>query len=192
MPREMTLGGALWINLANTIMKQSGNLTDGLDDPEYTIRWLEANGLLADRHAAERVLSAVLPALVQLRDICADAIADLMREGRLSEPTLARIGDISRHLAVDVRMERRHGGFQLIHEARNPADRVRYAVLRSLADTLARYAPDRIRKCGHEACMLHFVDTSKSGKRRWCSMELCGNRRKAAEFYARQKLRSDG
>nr|WP_090396707.1 CGNR zinc finger domain-containing protein [Natribacillus halophilus] len=45
----------------------------------------------------------------------------------------------------------------------------------------------RIRECEHPECILYFVDTSKSGKRRWCSMELCGNRQKAADFYARKK-----
>ena len=45
----------------------------------------------------------------------------------------------------------------------------------------------RIRKCA--ACVLHFYDTSKKGTRRWCSMELCGNRHKVAA-YAR-RLRTD-
>ena len=36
----------------------------------------------------------------------------------------------------------------------------------------------RIRVCAAENCGLLLVDTSRPGRRRWCSMELCGNRAK--------------
>ncbi|OKK07840.1 hypothetical protein AMK26_01885 [Streptomyces sp. CB03234] len=52
---------------------------------------------------------------------------------------------------------------------------------------LLRTAPDRIRACAHEACVLHFFDTSRNGTRRWCSMAVCGNRAKASRHYARTK-----
>src|SRR5262249_8066041 len=45
----------------------------------------------------------------------------------------------------------------------------------------------RVRKCGQ--CVLHFVDTSKKGTRRWCSMQMCGNRLKVAA-YARRRRRT--
>lgn len=52
--------------------------------------------------------------------------------------------------------------------------------------TLARDAIDllggplarRIRVCAAENCGLLLVDNSKPGRRRWCSMALCGNRAK--------------
>ena len=46
----------------------------------------------------------------------------------------------------------------------------------------------RVRKCAR--CVLHFYDTSKKGTRRWCSMQLCGNRLKAAAYAARQRQRT--
>jgi predicted RNA-binding Zn ribbon-like protein len=47
--------------------------------------------------------------------------------------------------------------------------------------------PDRIRRCAHPDCVLHFLDTSARGTRRWCSMAVCGNRAKAARHYARSR-----
>jgi predicted RNA-binding Zn ribbon-like protein len=44
---------------------------------------------------------------------------------------------------------------------------------------------NRVRKC--EQCVLHFYDTSKKGTRRWCSMQLCGNRLKVAAYAARRR-----
>ena len=47
--------------------------------------------------------------------------------------------------------------------------------------------PSRIRLCGANDCVWLFVDTSKNGKRRWCTMEGCGNRMKARRFLTRHQ-----
>ncbi|MQA97598.1 MAG: hypothetical protein GEV11_24320 [Streptosporangiales bacterium] len=44
----------------------------------------------------------------------------------------------------------------------------------------------RIRECGGDNCRLLFVDTSRPGRRRWCSMERCGNRHKVRDYRARR------
>lgn len=47
---------------------------------------------------------------------------------------------------------------------------------------------ERIRQCEGETCALLFLDTSRSGDRRWCSMSGCGNRAKVADFRRRRRL----
>jgi predicted RNA-binding Zn ribbon-like protein len=37
---------------------------------------------------------------------------------------------------------------------------------------------DRLRECAADDCYLLFLDTSRPGTRRWCSMRRCGNRHK--------------
>ncbi|MDB5710998.1 MAG: hypothetical protein JWL96_3068 [Sphingomonas bacterium] len=44
-----------------------------------------------------------------------------------------------------------------------------------------------VRQCQAPACTLFFVDTSRSGDRRWCSMSACGNKAKVAEFRRRKQ-----
>lgn len=44
----------------------------------------------------------------------------------------------------------------------------------------------RLRECAEHSCSVLFVDLSRPGKRRWCSMTRCGNRVKKAAFRARQ------
>lgn len=46
---------------------------------------------------------------------------------------------------------------------------------------------DRVRRCAGNDCLLVFVDTSRPGRRRWCSMERCGNRAKVRAFRNRQQ-----
>jgi predicted RNA-binding Zn ribbon-like protein len=53
------------------------------------------------------------------------------------------------------------------------------------ADLLSEPEIDRIRQC--EACVLHFLDTSKKGSRRWCSMNICGNKLKVAAYQRRKR-----
>ncbi len=48
----------------------------------------------------------------------------------------------------------------------------------------------RIRNCSREGCALLFVDTSRSGQRRWCSMSVCGNKVKVGAFRQRQRSES--
>jgi predicted RNA-binding Zn ribbon-like protein len=45
--------------------------------------------------------------------------------------------------------------------------------------TLLETRADRIRGCANPECVLWFLDTSRPGTRRWCSMASCGNRDKA-------------
>ncbi|MGC9498422.1 CGNR zinc finger domain-containing protein [Streptomyces sp. WG7] len=62
-----------------------------------------------------------------------------------------------------------------------------------LASTVARDAVElltgpfahRVRTCAAEDCHLLYVDTSRPGRRRWCSMEHCGNRHKVRALRAR-------
>jgi predicted RNA-binding Zn ribbon-like protein len=45
----------------------------------------------------------------------------------------------------------------------------------------------RIRRCEADGCAMLFLDTSRSGERRWCSMKRCGNKAKVAEFRKRKR-----
>ena len=39
-----------------------------------------------------------------------------------------------------------------------------------------------IRQCESPSCTLYFVDISRRGDRRWCSMSACGNKAKVREL----------
>jgi len=64
-------------------------------------------------------------------------------------------------------------------------------VLWSAADLITRATrvekSGRIRQCANPKCLYLFIDASKGGTRRWCDMNSCGNRAKAARHYHRSK-----
>ena len=46
---------------------------------------------------------------------------------------------------------------------------------------------DRVRICESDTCSARFYDRSPAGKRRWCSMQTCGNAAKARRHRARRR-----
>ena len=70
---------------------------------------------------------------------------------------------------------------QPLTEPRDLIVRLAAFVARFIAEAEFRY----VRNCEGPTCTLFFLDTSKNHKRRWCSMEVCGNRAKAAAFRKR-------
>jgi predicted RNA-binding Zn ribbon-like protein len=60
-------------------------------------------------------------------------------------------------------------------------------IARDAVRTLGRPTRDRIRMCEGVNCSLVYLDTSRPGRRRWCSMQRCGNRHKVRAFRSRQE-----
>jgi predicted RNA-binding Zn ribbon-like protein len=60
-------------------------------------------------------------------------------------------------------------------------------VLWSAADLLAGPRRGRVRQCANPLCRWLFLDETKGGNRRWCSMSACGNRAKAHRHYQKRK-----
>jgi predicted RNA-binding Zn ribbon-like protein len=57
---------------------------------------------------------------------------------------------------------------------------------RDAVDLLGGPLADRVRECQADDCALLFLDTSRAGGRRWCSMAACGARAKMAAYRARR------
>ncbi|TPQ18530.1 CGNR zinc finger domain-containing protein [Streptomyces sporangiiformans] len=172
-PRPLT-GEPLSLDLLNTRWMHEGAVRDLLVDVDGLAVWLAANGL--DHFAAdEAALRHVLRARDALRAVV-DGPLDAESAGRVD----AVLG---------------HGRIRATLTAEGPGERAEFSdtswgpawlAARDYLELLST-APDRVRACAHEACILHFFDTSRNGTRRWCSMAVCGNRAKVSRHYARAK-----
>jgi predicted RNA-binding Zn ribbon-like protein len=63
------------------------------------------------------------------------------------------------------------------------------AIARSAAEIIVEGPNAPIRRCANPSCGLFFYDASRTHRRRWCSMAVCGNRRKVASFHRRHAAR---
>lgn len=185
------LGGTAWINLVNTRYISEKQIMDTLNEPSSTIQWLEKNNLLRESDFLalenEELLNSLIVELRSLRDLSKMILSDLEQQGGLSVSVTEQLKRLTEQVKISLTIDSESDKLKLVPEGRTTGDHVGYIIIHSIIQTLGTISFNRIRKCADSECRLYFVDTSKSGKRRWCSMELCGNRNKAAEFYARKK-----
>ncbi|OQR59926.1 hypothetical protein B6E66_32580 [Streptomyces maremycinicus] len=182
-PRPLT-GEPLALDLLNTRWLREGAVQDLLRDTDGLAVWLAANGL-DGRFPAD---TATLRHTLRARDALGAAV-DGPASGT-ADDTAGGTADIA---GVDTVLG--HGRIRPTLTAEGPGERAEFRdeawgpgwlAARNYLELLSA-APDRIRRCAHEACVLHFFDTSRNGTRRWCSMAACGNRAKASRHYARAK-----
>ena len=69
-------------------------------------------------------------------------------------------------------------------------DLPRWAAALDAAHLLTGQEHGPIRECEGALCGWFFLDESRNRRRRWCSMEACGNRAKARRFYRRKRAAS--
>ena len=67
------------------------------------------------------------------------------------------------------------------------ADAILAPVAEDAADSLVGDDLSLVRRCANPDCVLVFLDTTRNHRRRWCSMDVCGSRAKAAAFYRRSR-----
>jgi predicted RNA-binding Zn ribbon-like protein len=63
------------------------------------------------------------------------------------------------------------------------------AIARSAAELIVEGPNAPVHVCANPACRLFFYDDSRTHRRRWCSMAVCGNRHKVASFLRRHTAR---
>ncbi|MGW0915884.1 CGNR zinc finger domain-containing protein [Streptomyces sp. NPDC002784] len=172
-PRPHT-GEPLALDLLNTRWMQDGAPQDLLTDTEGLAIWLAANGLDGTFDAD----ATTLRHLLQARDAVKAAVDGSPQDAAPLVDAVLAHGRIRATLTAE--------GPGELPEFPSPAWGPAWLAARNYL-TLLTTAPDRIRACAHEACVLYFFDTSRNGTRRWHSMATCGNRAKASRHYARTK-----
>lgn len=190
------LGNQLVLDFLNTRPVQNGQPKELLPDFSALLRWLKAAGLLSSRKAADlqrqwgkldgarRVVETMHQFREKLRmEVLAWEQGNAIRHSTLEE--LNRLMD-EHPMRTRIRTEGSALSKELYFETRRPQDLFAPLVY-SASILFADVNLDRVRKCNQ--CVLHFYDSSKKGTRRWCSMQLCGNRQKVAAYAARQRLR---
>jgi predicted RNA-binding Zn ribbon-like protein len=188
------VGNELVLDFVNTRPVQDGEPVELLKDLEAVLRWFQAAELLNSEQAAslERqwggtaIAQKATEAMMNLRErLRAEILA--WEQGRgIRRSTIDELNGLMRDHPMVTRLITNGTVYstKLWFEVHEPADL--FAPLAHSAATLfATRDCKRVRKCDN--CVLHFHDTSKKGTRRWCSMQLCGNRFKVAAYAARQR-----
>lgn len=170
-PRPL-IGEPLALDLLNTELMAAGHAVDLFAAPHGLTRWFDAVGI--DAPYSEPVHRA----LVEARD----AIRGVVTAQTGAHERLNRVLGRGR-VAVAIDQD---GSVARTVEVSAPAWRPAVLAAMNLVELLDT-APDRIRRCDHPSCVLWFLDSTRNGTRRWCSMAGCGNRAKAQRHYERSR-----
>lgn len=169
------------LDFLNTEIMSAGERVDLLDSAEALARWTVEAGLMERRAVARpRTLAEARELRATVREIC----------GRMADgkpPADAAVARLNGFLGrARGRCELQGSRVAFVTDGPWRDDPV-WNIARSAAEFLADADPSLVRRCKGTGCILFFYDQTKSHNRRWCSMAVCGNRMKAATFYARSK-----
>ena len=181
------IGGHRCLDFVNTLVAADEPvMRDSLPTPDEYRRWAERAGIAVDRardakrdaaalrraKALRRAIREIATAVAAAKPAPADAAALLTAEtarsfrSRALAPTPKGLGWTRSRQDLD-----------------SVTDQLAVEATALFADT----GELRLKRCIGAHCGWFFLDLSRNGSRRWCSMQDCGNRAKARRHRARAR-----
>jgi len=153
-----------------------------IPDPETLARWCLEGGFLAvsPKIAAPELASVRLLREAIYRAACA---VRQLRKPLPEDVATINVWAARGTLVPELTPDGRSAGWK-DERALSP---VLATIARDAIDMLTRTPPIRIKLCADPTCRALFVDESRPGQRRWCSMNFCGNRSKSRTFARRHR-----
>jgi predicted RNA-binding Zn ribbon-like protein len=189
------LGNHVALDFLNTRPIQNGEAQELLPDFDALLRWFRAAELLSNQQvsalqrswARSEPAQQVLKELRRFREDLRKELLSVEAGADLHRITIDKLNTLLAAHPMITTVKQTETGLHmgLSFEANRPED-LFAPLAQATAELFTKADRSRLRKCGQ--CVLHFLDTSKKGTRRWCSMQLCGNRLKVAAYAQRKRV----
>ena len=187
------VGGSPALDLVNTVIYPTDpeKRFDRLlvqDDAGDLRRWAAAGvklGKLPEETAGSRMTISERTAIAGLRAAIEDVFRPAAEAKRVPGEALPALLDQVAHAGGGTALAAAEGGLAPAPgELRGSPGRRLHTHIAFAAMALA-FSPElaRIKSCPN--CDWLFIDRSRNQRRRWCDMEVCGNRAKSRRHYAR-------
>lgn len=165
------------LDLVGTVEFRRDRPVDLLVAPADLERWVRDCDELPSQVSAD---VATFTSALQLREAIYELALDRMRGRRFTRASL----DILNGAAAEPvpLVELSDAGSQLSGDLRSALAHVARSAIVTLDDHQVC-----LKECGHPQCTRLYLDRSRGARRRWCGMDGCGNRVKAAAYRARRR-----
>ncbi|HEY8044311.1 MAG TPA: ABATE domain-containing protein [Streptosporangiaceae bacterium] len=182
--RWLWYGGRPSLDFVNTCRNREAGRRAGvaeyLREPADFAAWLDAAGLVP---AGQAVDEETLAGALALREAIDAAVAATVAAGRVPEDAVRCVNEwiTAGPERPVLRIEAGVAVLSAPRAARTPRGALAL-IAADAAELLGTGLRDRLRICPGPGCRGRFLDDSPAGRRRWCSMAVCGNRSKAAAY----------
>lgn len=175
--------GRLCLDFVRTLRyRHTADEKEELADSEALAAWVRQFGSAHELPASTPDHEQVLAARA-LREAVYELVTSTMAAGRVTDAARDRLNEAAQ-APVPVPRLTASGDVVLVADA--PVAATLSLVARDALDLVT--SPEllaRVRPCASPTCGALFLDHSRPGTRRWCSMDICGNRAKKAGLRAR-------
>ncbi|WP_245783484.1 CGNR zinc finger domain-containing protein [Paracidovorax konjaci] len=155
-----------------------------LVDDASVVAWLKLARVLPEDF--EATPKGLLKLALELRASAQSLVNAAKSDGDASVDVVNRVLEAGRAAKV-LDWDRANQSFKVVVQRRNDgAASLLEPVAQALVDLLTGTQLELVRQCEAHDCTLLFHDLTKSHRRRWCSMAVCGNRMKVAAFRSRK------
>jgi predicted RNA-binding Zn ribbon-like protein len=189
------VGGNLALDFANTQSGPPGGEPDVESLAGYAdlVAWALRVGVVGPRDAGDLLrharrhppdADAAFERATSLRGAVFRLFTSIADAAPPSADVLASLRDDEAEALAQADLSAAPGGFAWTWSRPRDLDGLRWPIVHAAATLLTDGPLERVKSCG--GCRYLFLDETKNGGRRWCSMAECGTRAKMRRFVARR------
>lgn len=172
--------GRLALALPATVRRRASLAQDVLAPKGAPARWLRDAGLV---QTPLRLTSAQERELIKLREAIQSIADAVVFSQPLPRSAVTRVNKTAARPIAVPQLNAATGECKFL--ASDPFETALATIARDAIDLVTGPLRTRIKACAQDDCRVLFLDTSRSARRRWCSMDRCGSRAKGETFRAR-------
>ncbi len=180
------IGGRACLDLIATLGKRHTDAVERIPDESTLMSWFVAAGVLPATALAVPVEAGQLDAVRRLRETANRLVRATMAGTALDPVEVAALNKAAGRPDLAPRLTG-FGGCEVSWHGRHPVAAALATIARDAVALLSDPRTERIRECARPECSLLFFDESQPGRRRWCSMDRCGNLAKIAGYRQRRR-----
>jgi predicted RNA-binding Zn ribbon-like protein len=192
------VGGRLCLDFVNTATARgTAAHRDYLTSYDALLAWGRHTGVISAKQSqilttlAAKEPQAALSSLslsVSLRETIYRLLGSAVRGRRPVSADLLQVNRAFQEACLHRAVLQRGAGFEWRWEF-DPGNlrAILWPVALSTTELVTSRDISRVRQCARGECQWMFLDSTKNGSRRWCSMVVCGNRMKSQRFYHRNR-----
>jgi predicted RNA-binding Zn ribbon-like protein len=170
--------GHVTLDFLATLGGPAGSQIERLAAPRDLSRWIAEAGIAGATPASPELLDDAR----ELREAIRRVLGSARQGAPAAAPDLVLVNEWARSPVPSPQIGR---GFERVWVGAEPVAGALAHIARESVEFVTGPELARVRSCS--GCTLLFIDRSRPGTRRWCSMERCGNRSKTTRYRQNQR-----